>query len=104
MWYVGGTYAMPLTTAFPPSVNELISSLQYPRITKLFVVSLMLEEIIQWLHKNTNIGFQIMARLKFVAYGGANCSADICNEMIEHGVNLINVYGSTGWYNDTLLL
>ncbi len=104
MWYVGGTYAMPLATSFPPSANELITSLQYPKITKLFVVPLMLEEIIQWLHKNDNIGFQAMARLKFVAYGGASCSADISNEMIEHGVNLINAYGSTGWCNEALLL
>ncbi|CAF3649238.1 unnamed protein product [Rotaria sp. Silwood1] len=96
MWYVGGAYALPLTTSFPPSPKEIIASLQYPKITKLLTVTLMLEEIIEWLHQYDNIGFQTLARLKFVIYGGACCSTDICNELIEHGVNVINMYGSTG--------
>ncbi|CAF3682335.1 unnamed protein product [Rotaria sp. Silwood1] len=96
MWYVGGAYALPLTTSFPPSPKEIIASLQYPKITKLLTVTLMLEEIIEWLHQYDNIGFQALARLKFVIYGGACCSTDICNELIEHGVNVINMYGSTG--------
>lgn len=104
MWYVGGTYAMPLSTSFPPPPNEIIYSLQCPKITKLYVVPLMLEDIIQWLHKNDNDGFQALARLKFIAYGGASCSADICQEMIKHGVNLVNAYGTTGLYNTISLL
>lgn len=96
MCYVGGSYAFPLRLAFPPSPEALIVSLQYPKITKLFVVSLLLEEIIRWLHQNNSIGFQTMARLQFVAYGGASCSPHVCNELIKHGINVINMYGASG--------
>ncbi|CAF3183928.1 unnamed protein product [Rotaria sp. Silwood2] len=96
MWYAGGAYALPLTASFPPSPKEIITSLQYLKITKLLAVALILEEIIEWLHQYDDIGFQALARLKFVIYGGACCSTDICNELIEHGVNVTNMYGSTG--------
>ncbi|CAF3769855.1 unnamed protein product [Rotaria sp. Silwood1] len=95
MWHVEGVYALPLTTSFPSSPKEILASLQYPKITKLMIVSLLLEEIIEWLHQNDNMGFQAMARLKYVIYGDASCSADICNELFERGINIINTYRST---------
>ena len=103
MWYVGGSFAMPLTASFPASAKEIIASVQYPKITQLFVVTLMLEEFIPLLRENNNIGFQAMARLKFVAFGGASYSADVCKELVENGVNLLNVYGSTGLFRIAMI-
>ena len=99
MWYVGGSIALPLTASFPPSPEEIFTSLQHPKITKLHTVTILLWKIVQWLQQNYNIDFQTLARLKFVAFGGASCPADICNELIERGVNLINIYGATGQFN-----
>ena len=96
LWYVGGAYAMPLTSFFPPSPSELFTSIQYQKITKLFTVALFLEQLVRLLRQEDNIGFKEIARLKFVAYGGAACPPNICRELVEHGVNLITTYGSTG--------
>ena len=96
LWYVGGAYAMPLTSCFPPSPTELFASIQYTQMTKLFTVALFLEQLIDLLHQDDNIGFKTIARLKFVAYGGAACPPHICKKFIENGVNLITTYGSTG--------
>ncbi|CAF4922873.1 unnamed protein product [Rotaria sp. Silwood1] len=91
MWHVEGVYALPLTTSFPSSPKEILASLQYPKITKLMIVSLLLEEIIEWLHQNDNMGFQAMARLKYVIYGDASCSADICNELFEREIGHVGI-------------
>ncbi|CAF1188159.1 unnamed protein product [Rotaria sp. Silwood1] len=91
MWHVEGVYALPLTTSFPSSPKEILASLQYPKITKLMIVSLLLEEIIEWLHQNDNMGFQAMARLKYVIYGDASCSADICNELFEREIEYVGI-------------
>lgn len=96
LWYVGGAYAMPLTAFFPPSPSELFLSIQHAKITKLFTVALFLEQLVRVLREDDSIGFRAVARLKFVAYGGAACPPHICKELVEHGVNLITTYGSTG--------
>jgi acyl-coenzyme A synthetase/AMP-(fatty) acid ligase len=96
LWYAGGAYAMPLGSFFPPSPSELFASIQYPKITKLFTVALFLEQLIRLLRQDDNIGFKAVARLKFVAYGGAACPPHVCKELVERGVNLITTYGSTG--------
>jgi len=95
-WYVGGAYAMPLTPVFPPSPKELFANIQYPKITKLHVVPLFLEQLIPLLRQDDNRGFQILARFQLVAATGAACSPLVCKELVEHGVNLVNLLGSTG--------
>lgn len=87
---------MPLSAVFPPSPSELFASIQYPKITKLFTVALFLEHLVRLIGQQGNIGFKEVARLKFVAYGGAACPPYVCRQLVEHGVNLITTYGSTG--------
>lgn len=98
-WYAGAAYALPLGVVWPPSPKEILTSIQYPRHTKLCMVPLFLEQLIPLLRKEDNAGFQALARFQFVMVTGAACSPDICNELLRHRVNLIISYGSTGKLN-----
>lgn len=87
---------MPLTPVFPPAPKELVSNIQYPKITKLHLVPLFLEQLSPLLREDNNQGFHRLAQFQFVAYTGAACSPQACKELVDHGVNLINLLGSTG--------
>lgn len=94
--YVGGAFALPLASTFPPSAQELLASIQYPKITKVYMVPLFLEELIPLLRQDNNHGFERMAKFQFVLSTGAACSPDICKEFIEQGVNLVQSVGAAG--------
>jgi acyl-coenzyme A synthetase/AMP-(fatty) acid ligase len=102
MLYVGGACALPLGQTFPPGPNELIKSIQYPKLTKMCSVPLFLGQLLPLLRKDDNRGFQILTRLHFVVSTGAPCSPDICQELTQHGVKMIIAYGSTGKLEITL--
>ena len=87
---------MPLGAAFPPTPKEILISLRHPAITKALIVPLFLEQLIPWLRQDDDSGFKTMARLQCVMSGGAPCSPPVYKELVKHGVNLNNVYGSTG--------
>jgi hypothetical protein len=95
-YYVGGAYAIPLTPIFPPSPKELFANIHYSKITKLAMVPIFFEQLIPLLRQDDNRGFQILARFQFVACGGACCSPHVCKELVEHGVNLVSIMGTTG--------
>jgi hypothetical protein len=103
-WYVGGAYAMPLTPVFPPSPKQLFDNIHYPKLTKLTILPSFLEQLIPLLREDDNRGFQAMVRFQFVAYGGASCSPYVCQELVEHGTNLINMLGATGQYKMVCLV
>ena len=95
-WCAGGAYAMPLTSTFPPSPKELFANIEHPNITKLFTVPAFLEQLISLLRENDSRGFQILNRFQFVAFTGASCSPNVCKELVDNGVNLVPILGSTG--------
>lgn len=95
-WSAGGAYAMPLTSVFPPSPKELLANIEYPNITKLFTAPILLEQLMPLLRQNDNRGFQMLNRFDFVASAGASCSPNVCKELVDYGVNLVILFGSTG--------
>jgi acyl-CoA synthetase (AMP-forming)/AMP-acid ligase II len=95
----GCTYALPLCLTFPPKPNELLRNLRVKNgVTVLVTVPSLLEELVQELlaEKNQSVGFQPLADLRFVIYGGASCPNQLCQVLADNGVVLLSLYGATG--------
>ena len=95
----GCTFALPLCVGFPPKPNELLHNLQVKNgITILITVPSLLEQLVQEIlsGKNHSVNFKPLANLRAVAYGGASCPDELCQILVDNGVVLLNVYGSTG--------
>ncbi|CAF1084633.1 unnamed protein product [Adineta ricciae] len=94
----GCTFALPLCVGFPPKPNELLHNLQVKNgITVLITVPSLLEQLVQEIlsGKNHSVNFKPLANLRAVAYGGASCPDELCQILVDNGVVLLNVYGST---------
>jgi acyl-CoA synthetase (AMP-forming)/AMP-acid ligase II len=84
---------------FPPKPDELLRNIQVnDGITILYTVPSLLEQLVRELvlEKNKHIGLKPLQKLKFVMYSGADCPEEICRTLVENGVRLISLYGSTG--------
>lgn len=95
----GCTYALPLCATFPPKPDELLRNLQVPHgITVLLTVPSLLEQVTRDLcsEKNAQIGLKPLINLRFILYGGASCPDEVCKALVDHGVLLLSLYGSTG--------
>ena len=95
----GCTFALPLCVTFPPKPDELLRNVQVSNgITILMTVPSLLEQVARdlCLEKNAHIGLKPLVDLRFILYGGASCPDDICRTLVDHGVTLLGLYGSTG--------
>lgn len=95
----GCTFALPLCVSFPPKPEELIRNIRVTNsITVLMSVPSLLEQLARDLcsEKNQHIGLKPLINLRFVFYGGASCPDEICRTLVDHGVTLLGLYGSTG--------
>lgn len=96
----GSTYALPLCSTFPPKPEELLRNIQVnDGITVLVTVPSLLEQLIQELisQKNVDNPLKPLQKLKFIMYGGAGCPEQLCKLIVDHGITLLSVYGSTGF-------
>lgn len=94
----GCTFALPLCVSFPPKPEELIRNIRVTNsITVLMSVPSLLEQLARDLcsEKNQHIGLKPLINLRFVFYGGASCPDEICRTLVDHGVTLLGLYGST---------
>ena len=97
----GSTYALPLCVTFPPKPDELLRNIQVnDGITILVTVPSLLEQLIQELisQKNLENPLKPLQKLKFIMYGGAGCPEELCQLLVDNGIPLISVYGSTGLF------
>ncbi|CAF2089670.1 unnamed protein product [Rotaria magnacalcarata] len=95
---VGCAYALPLCVTFPPKPDELLRNIQVKNnITILVTVPSLLEHLIRELlsKDNSHIGLKPLEKLKYVMYAGAGCPEALCRTLVDSGVVLISVYGST---------
>ncbi|CAF4038801.1 unnamed protein product [Rotaria magnacalcarata] len=95
---VGCAYALPLCVTFPPKPDELLRNIQVKNnITILVTVPSLLEHLIRELlsKDNSYIGLKPLEKLKYVMYAGAGCPEALCRTLVDSGVVLISVYGST---------
>jgi acyl-CoA synthetase (AMP-forming)/AMP-acid ligase II len=96
---IGCTYALPLCVAFPPKPDELLRNVHVDMpVTVLVTVPSLLEQLLRELSAETNrsVGLTPLQKLRFIMYGGAGCPDELCKKIVDNGVKLLSVYGSTG--------
>lgn len=88
-----------MCVTFPPKPAELLHNIQVKnKITILSGTPSIIESLVRELisEKNSHIGLKPLKRLKFMVYGGAGCPEVLCRTLVDNGVILLSVYGSTG--------
>lgn len=97
--FKGFGYALPLCVSFPPKPDELVRNVESKNgITVLATVPSLLEQVIRELlsEKYRHIGLEPLKRLRFITYGGSGCPDDLCRILVDNGIVLSSIYGSTG--------
>jgi acyl-CoA synthetase (AMP-forming)/AMP-acid ligase II len=92
---VGATYALPLVKNYPPTPKQLLTNTQVEQINKLISVPILLEQVVQELESDESATYTSLSRMRFVVYGGASMPDRICHKLIDNGVNLVSIYGTT---------
>jgi len=95
----GATYALPLVKNYPPTPKQLLANIQVKQINKLVSVPILLEQLVNEFESDKSVTYASLSRMKFVCYGGASLSDEICYRLIENGVHLVCAYGSTETVN-----
>ncbi|CAF1205772.1 unnamed protein product, partial [Didymodactylos carnosus] len=94
VWQVGGCYALPLTKVYPPTPKELVLNINQ-QITKMITVPVLLEQLVNEINSQSKPNFESLKKMIFVMYGGASCPDNVCQMLVDNGVHLISIYGST---------
>ncbi len=95
----GAAYAFPLVKNYPPTPKQLLANLQVQQINKLVSVPVLLEQIVYELESEKSTTYTLLSRLKFIFYGGAALSDDICRKLVDNNVHLVSGYGTTETVN-----
>ncbi|KAJ8516174.1 hypothetical protein ONZ45_g6511 [Pleurotus djamor] len=90
----GTTIVFPLTRAWPPSPTDIAKSFQSTKVTTCIIVPLLLEQLIGALEDSVG-SLQLLRDLRLLITGGAHCPKSLAHRLINDGVNLKCIYGSS---------
>ncbi|KAF7727900.1 hypothetical protein EC973_006899 [Apophysomyces ossiformis] len=88
---VGGSTIFP--EKFPPSVPDILDALGQNNATYFAAPPLILEQLLN--HMKETGDYSVMQKLKLASFGGAPLKAETGQFLIDHGIKLRNLYGST---------
>ncbi|CAF1221760.1 unnamed protein product, partial [Didymodactylos carnosus] len=94
IWQAGGCFALPLTKVYPPTPRELFVNVKQ-QITKLITVPALLGQLVDEINSQSIPNFDSLKKMIFIMYGGAPCPDNICQILVDNGINVISAYGTT---------
>ncbi|CAF0882302.1 unnamed protein product [Didymodactylos carnosus] len=97
IWQAGGAFALPLAKVYPPQPTKLLSNIECKQITTLITVPDLLEKLVQMIKisDNQQYYYELLQRLRFIGFGGASCSNELCQELDDHHVQTRCFIGGT---------
>ncbi|RUS23010.1 hypothetical protein BC937DRAFT_93667 [Endogone sp. FLAS-F59071] len=91
----GHTYAIPYCASWPPSVPEILESLEASGATEIMLVPSVIQDIANVLLAKGDYTFGPLRKLDLVRFGGAPLDKKLGDTMSQAGVNLSSFYGSS---------
>ncbi|RIB03646.1 male sterility protein [Gigaspora rosea] len=87
----GPVFVFPIVSGSVPLVNEILHSLNQSKANVLYTLPTTVEQI----YKNRPEEIKTLLKLRSINYGGAALSPQIGKQLVQSGVNIQSVYGST---------
>ncbi|CAG8819703.1 21826_t:CDS:1, partial [Gigaspora margarita] len=87
----GPVFVFPIVSGSVPLVNEILHSLNQSKANVLYTLPATIEQI----YKNRPEEIKTLLKLRSIGYGGAALSPQIGKQLVQSGVIIQSVYGST---------
>ncbi|CAG8488325.1 14923_t:CDS:10 [Dentiscutata erythropus] len=87
----GSVYVFPIVSGSVPLVNEILHSLNQSKANVFYTLPATIEQV----YKNRPEEIKTLLKLRSINYAGAALSPQIGERLVQSGVNIHSVYGST---------